>query len=357
MPSNGDSDRLCLFDVSQDPPNPHSCHLPSCKPRRAHRVPVNSPHAIPFSNDNFEGSILVLYKFDGENHRYKDYFENKTRCWEIRIQGRFLRRLEGKLWCGSVLHDMDYRYPMSWLGRMLASLMVPIMQVVTGQSAYHTQGDRGEDTALPAEPELCHFVGKLSSIDQIIVTPAGSTPPSLDGDLTGQGFSRNQMPISEYMKEVQAIEAGINTEDTYTFCIWCVARYYSMADGAITNLVPWTSVDINGLLDGLPPHAALYELTTDPAGGDESPEQHLEKDKRYIFDLMVLSTVAEKYIKNGSACPEQRYVFSRSTEGRNTLPKAKNSFLDCSCQNMLGIIATAACLLCHPTAGIVRTAP
>jgi len=282
---------MLVYDVSLDPPCTAS---ESQRPRRAQNVQLNGVRGSHIRNNNFEGQTLMMHRSrDGADHGpYEAYFAGRIRRWELRIQGRFLKKPKGKLFAGCVMQDFDYSIPPSWFSSSLGSLGFGPLEAVLGGHLYFTWGSRGDDAARPSA-EFAALVGGLSVFDQVIVTPAGEAPPALCEDLSSLGLRRADMAASAYDNMTQKIAAGINTEETYTFCFWGASRFIDIIGDGLVNLIPLVpQLNLSStLLGDWPAHFVMYSLGDDNQGADgtvsdEQPRRHPEVDKTYYVDLM-----------------------------------------------------------------------
>eukprot|EP00438_Fugacium_kawagutii_P032848 Skav216107 [mRNA] locus=scaffold1946:40388:59628:+ [translate_table: standard] len=139
-------------------------------------------------NEYFSGKLLMMHRPTSEtlDAPHAQYFAKKTRRWELRLQGRFHKRPNGKLYMGVVLRDFDYSMPLSYFTSWVSTLSVAPLdcwEYVLGSKVMLSFGDREE--AMPAR-QL-----RINAFDQIIVTPPGAQClPPIDGDLDGWGVTR-----------------------------------------------------------------------------------------------------------------------------------------------------------------------
>lgn len=285
------SPTVLLYDASQDPPPEMPCDRR--KLRRAYYMPLNGAQPALIENENFSGSFLFLHRAveadrngnAAKESPYQWHFAKKTRRWEARVQGRFLNLPKGELFTGCVLEDFDYSLPQSWSASMLAYAVVPLMEAVMGETFYFSWGERGK-AAEQADAELATIVTWLSGVDQVIVTPADETPPEISSDITNMGLRRNTMSGASYHREVQQVVREIDTEKTYTFCVWGCSRYIDVFNSAFDGVMGLGSISYAGFLDEWPAHFVLYSVE----GATVEDPRHLERRKRYFVDVMVWSS-------------------------------------------------------------------
>eukprot|EP00401_Gymnodinium_catenatum_P014294 CAMPEP_0117507422 /NCGR_PEP_ID=MMETSP0784-20121206/26414_1 /TAXON_ID=39447 /ORGANISM="" /LENGTH=508 /DNA_ID=CAMNT_0005302923 /DNA_START=104 /DNA_END=1630 /DNA_ORIENTATION=+ len=284
-----DHPTVLMYDASSS--NPATCCSSSGVPtaRDAYLCPLNATRASRIENESFEGSFVFIYCSGEDNQAakarnpYQSYFDNKTRRWEARLQGKFRKRPVGALYAGCCLQDFDYSIDYSWAAAMLASAVLPVFEAVTGERFYFSWGARGK-AAEEVDSEVGTVVTGATGFDQVIVTPADETPPDIRGEISQFGVRRNAMGTSTYRSIIHRIVEELNTESTYTFCIWGCSRYIDVKKSAFVNLIPgaWSYA---GLLDQWPAHFVFYALEN-----DDADPRHLERRKKYFMDFMVWSS-------------------------------------------------------------------
>jgi len=283
------SPTVMLYDASPDPPAKTGAERERL--RRAYHMPVNSGRASRIENKNFSGSFLFLHREpdadlnpSGKKSSYEWHFTRKTRRWEARVQGKFRQKPVGTLYTGCVLEDFDYTEDQSWAARMLSAAVVPLMEAVVGERFYFAWGTRGPQ-AETEDAELGTIVTCLAGVDQVIVCPPGEEPAGLHTDISGLGLRRNAMSSREYHAAVQKVTDEIDTESTYTFCVWGCSRYIDVLRSAFVGIPFLGSMSYTGFIDEWPAHFVLYSLEDDP---DDT--RHLEQRKRLFIDVMVWSS-------------------------------------------------------------------
>mmetsp|Transcript_83415 Transcript_83415/g.253047 ORF Transcript_83415/g.253047 Transcript_83415/m.253047 type:complete len:557 (-) Transcript_83415:204-1874(-) len=279
---------VLLYDASLDPPPLSSAAR--TKPRRAYHLPMNARRPSRIDNDHFAGSFLFMHRLPDEGPSgptteapYQGHFTHRTRRWEARVQGRFRRKPTGRLYTGCVLEDFDYSIEQSWAATTLAAAVVPLLEAVVGERFYFSWGTRGE-AAEEEDAEPATIVTNLAGTDQVIVTPATEPVPGIDSDISDLGLRRNAMSGAEYRQAVQQVVEEIDTQSTYTFCVWGCSRYIDVMSSSF--IAPALgSVSYAGFLDEWPAHFILYSLED-----DEDDPRHLERKKTYFVDVMVWSS-------------------------------------------------------------------
>lgn len=270
-------------------------------------------------NEYFTGHLLMMHRPTETQQtqqtpaRYSEYFAKKTRRWELRLQGRFHKRPNGKLYMGVVLRDFDYSVPLSFFTSWLSTLSITPLEYVVGSKVTLNFGDR-EQAALKDDAMFAQVVSGLQAFDQIIVTPPGAKcVPPIDGDLDGMGITRKGAQSSAaWSSTVEEIEAGIQPGNVYTLCFWSASRFLDLMGGALTDLIPLLpAISLSTFLDKWPPHFVFYvledkERAAEP--GEQGELLHLERNKTYVLDLMMLAK------SNSNMHLAKRYYFPEKSE-------------------------------------------
>jgi len=230
----------------------------------------------------------MMYRTDAGSstvNPHAEYFSKRTRRWEIRLQGSFKRKPQGKMFAGVVLKDFDYGNPLGFFGYWLGGMSLTPLEYALGTKVHFTFGDRCEASQLDAA-ELAHIVGGLEVFDQIVETPNTETPPNICGNLEGQGVERSKS--KDYAAAVKEVEQTIELNKSYTLCFWSASRFIDLIQDKLVNLVPLApSVSLSqSILGQWPPHFVLYVLDSQ---GEAGKHKHVEQKKTYLVDLMILN--------------------------------------------------------------------
>ena len=299
---SGETPSFLLFETTNLPP-PKIKRRCDAKLHPVAHLPLNEGKAVV--NDSFTGHVLMMHRPTelGEHAPYSDYFSKKTRRWELRLQGRFHRRPNGKLYMGVVLRDFDYSLPLSFFTSWLSTLSIAPLEYVVGSKVTLSFGDR-EQAALKEDALMAQVVSGLQAFDQIIVSH-GEKAPQIDGDLDGLGITRKGAgSSSSWSSAVEEIEAGIQPDKVYTLCFWSASRFLDLMGGALTDLLPLLpAIPLSSFLDQWPPHFVFYTLDDKDAPGAQTEVPQLEQNKTYILDLMMLSK------SNANLHLSKRYYF------------------------------------------------
>lgn len=275
----------------------------------AQHVPCNFKQAIPMENENFSGTVCLIYRpVEGldRGHPYYDHFSTRKRNWEFRLQGKFKTLPRGDLYVGAVLRDFDYNQSVAATSKLA---MNTAMSLIKYQYKIHfSWGARCKDAFKP-DAELGCAVSDWTVFDQIIVTPSGRPVPLLSEDLDevsdahGMSIMRRDLGLAEYSRMCQEVLQGINTEDTYTFRLWGLSQ---LLDVLGWQLKIGARVSLDHFMKDFPIHICMYDVDTN-CGKDA---HHLESQKRYFLDLMGWSSK----IRISPELPG-RYIFQDAPAG------------------------------------------
>mmetsp|Transcript_9933 Transcript_9933/g.22207 ORF Transcript_9933/g.22207 Transcript_9933/m.22207 type:complete len:450 (-) Transcript_9933:94-1443(-) len=171
---------------------------------------LNSPVGIPIDNDLFVGRVMVLVRPHAsicpKDHEQM-LFSNRER-FEFQLQGRFKRIPEGEVYCGAELADHGFR--LGTLTRGLSTVLLRLLSQYVGPDMSYSFGGKN-DSVLP------HIAFPLKqAMQEVVVTPAGSTPPSL-------GLPFNESDESKSLRKAMSADE-FNLDSTYSmsFASSCV---------------------------------------------------------------------------------------------------------------------------------------
>jgi len=225
------------------------------------------------------------------------------------------------MYIGIVQRDFNYNQPVAKHSMMVQTLAMSLIPY----EVYMHWGDRCEAARQP-DAELSHLVTNMCAWDQIICTPAGETPPPLEGDLSGLGILRKEEGLKDYTKCCHDILQDIRLDTTYTFCFWGVSQlldvvHWQFAFGKYS--LGLGQIKMKTFFEEWPIHCCMYELDVDPTSltEDDKPKvRHLESRKRYYMDYMVWSTTIPEIANNATFL--NRYSFRNPAASMDELPDA-----------------------------------
>lgn len=212
----------------------------------------NAREACSFDSGVCYGSYLCLHKPTSDpekmasgDYPYGEHMHGRKRLWEFRLQLTFRQDVDGEFYFGA---EQDRYYHIAPPQRLVShAVNMVLKRVATGMYQTH-----GEDPASSSgEKERPALVFPLWVLDQIIITPAGDTPP----DLTDSQFSTFGRIKADNRAAMQKELGALRFERdlTYTFGFWCIAQFI--------DAIAWSSRSPPG---GVPPAVPMADLGTHP---------------------------------------------------------------------------------------------
>lgn len=277
-----------------------------------HVVPNSQP--ISISNECFEGSVFFMIRTpdvdnakDNNIHsmgetpkRISKYFKPKKRHFEFQFQIKLKKVPTGPLFLGC---EVEHPIKVGRVTKGLTGFLLAMIRRIN--SGFHYSWgvdpkDENYDAAAVAEGnyERTHLSFPVeASMDRIIITKPGETPPQL-------GYELHES--NESVKRRRKLGAGCidwNLEDTYTMCLW----------SAYVDWIRWKSLNVPGcrpfsmttVIGDQPIYLSVYELTncTFKEYKKKKPE-HYQKDLSNYTRLEFSNTtttaggLAERLMKN-----------------------------------------------------------
>jgi hypothetical protein len=236
------------------------------------------PNAEPvvIDNDCFSGHVMLLVRTpDVDDHkecaptldsamRISKYFRNYKRRFEFQFQIKLKKVPTGPLFLGC---EVDEMIKISrWTKGLTGVLLAMIRRINSG---FHYSWGIEKDSTDPEDLEAGRYEKTHlsfpveASMDRIVITKPGETPPEL-------GFALHETNAS--VKRRRRMGAGSvdwNLEDTYTMCLW----------SAYCDWIKWKSMNVPGVppfslgvVTGQQPiYLSVYELK------GISPEEYRKK--------------------------------------------------------------------------------
>ncbi|KAF0715804.1 Aste57867_3173 [Aphanomyces stellatus] len=225
-------------------------------------VSLNSTTPVPFETDLFRGHVYFLLKTDPPNPTWQHLFAGRRRMFWIQVQGTLKRAPRGSIFLGG---ELPATVSVGLWARGLANMIMGIMQRLVGLIHY-SFGDAHE---------LPHCVFPLvQAVDELIMTPAGGTPPMLGQPTFGESKAaqtrRRQTPLGQETYEVGA---------TYTFHFY--TQYVDLTQWKIINLPGMQDMGLTTFFGSLPLRLACYDVESSPG------PSHTNASKRYLFCFTV----------------------------------------------------------------------
>jgi len=250
----------------------------------------NDPSPLLFESDVAHGSVLFLHRPTGDtsscvsgNYPYGDHMHGRKRLWEFRWQLSFKKEVDGQIFLGL---EQDKYVPVTWAQRFVAGNVLRALRSASGGAMYQSYGDNPGETK--GERERPVIVFPLSLVDQLIVTPAGETPPSLsDPSFSTFGITKAN-DRTAFRKAINKVELGLGP--TYTFAFWGVSQFCDAIGwrAPARALLPEVSFLDVGILP--PCFFVMYSLK--PQGTNEKRDsRHLDSRKAYSVRMAYWSTL------------------------------------------------------------------
>lgn len=263
--------------------------IPTLFPRLYHQhnfemIYPNSSEPTRFKTDLFEGTMLLLIRTIPMEQRYRHVFLKGSTCFEVQVQGKFLRKPTGRLFIGAeITKNMN-------LGIITRGICGSILQFVRSINPFihHSFGDSNN-------LELPHITGPLWCMsDRIVVTLPGETPPPL-----GQILPENEAKRT-LRRGNPSYEEDINLEATYSFstntenielCDWAMVNVPLMKKFDLHTF--WSDADIRLCAYCVPPSE---NMETEKRNGMDLPKYHYQASNEYMLcvELQHLSNHPER---------------------------------------------------------------
>jgi Protein of unknown function (DUF1769) len=281
------------------------------------RIVPNSNEPFVLDNECFTGTVMLLVRTPDadqpthllhlpsirHNHdndafnvplgptqqNVSQYFRGKKRRFEFQFQIRLKRVPTGALFLGC---ELERSVKVGALTKGLVNLLLAMVRRINPGFHYSwgTAGDHGNLNSSSSSLALTEQIQKgeyekthlsfpvEASMDRIVITRPGETPPVLGQEL---------YESAESVKRRRKMGAGSvdwNTEDTFTMCLW----------SAYADWIKWKSFNVPGVspfslcrVTGAQPiYLSVYEITSCPASEYKKKRPpHLQKDLKIYTRL------------------------------------------------------------------------
>eukprot|EP00928_Gymnodinium_smaydae_P084569 TRINITY_DN6782_c0_g2_i1.p1 TRINITY_DN6782_c0_g2~~TRINITY_DN6782_c0_g2_i1.p1 ORF type:complete len:391 (-),score=52.92 TRINITY_DN6782_c0_g2_i1:438-1532(-) len=279
------------------------------------------PEPQKFETDACIGFSLVLHKPTADNdllrsanYAFAAHMHDRKRLWEFRWQITPKKQLNTRSIYFGVEQD-QYAY-INAVSRMLSKNLVAGLRRVV--DLYQSEGDDPKKCRGETERPCCVF--SLQTLDQLIVTPPGGQPPSLDDP----GYSGLGITKADDRKRFKAAieDLELLPGHTYTFSFWSVARF--------ADAVGWQSVGSTGVrfqkIGIHPPcYFAMYELGP---GLTSTEKRHLDSRKTYCFKLAYWSSLYPPSAQRVQELSKEASSAQATEDSKNEVTKRLRN---CSC--------------------------
>eukprot|EP01033_Poteriospumella_lacustris_P008553 gene8553-6154_t len=185
-------------------------------------ITPNATDPIPFSNDIFEGKMLLMVRSSlPMDDKFSQRFDIDKNMFELQVQGRFKRIPSGYMYLGG---EITKKMELGLLTRGFASSLLQFCKSFNA-SIHHSYGDS-------QQVELPHIVGPFwSIIDRVVVTPPGELPPPFI-----KGFP--EPPESRAARRagnpLHSVKPPLDLDSTYSFSF--KTRYVDLESWAVISV-------------------------------------------------------------------------------------------------------------------------
>jgi Protein of unknown function (DUF1769) len=279
--------------------------------RSERRIVPNANEPFVLDNECFTGTVMLLVRTpDADQHhihlpsirnhhrndieeniflgptqqRVSQYFRGKKRRFEFQFQIRLKKVPMGALFLGC---ELERSVKVGGLTKTLVNLLLGMVRRINpgfhyswGTGPDHTSSNSNNMSVLQSgDYEKTHLSFPVeASMDRIVITHPGETPPTL-----GQELEES----AESVKRRRKMGAGSvdwNTEDTFTMCLW----------SAYADWIKWKSFNVPGVspfslcrVTGKQPiYLSVYEITScTSADYKKKRPPHLQKDLKIYTRL------------------------------------------------------------------------
>ncbi|OQR92544.1 hypothetical protein ACHHYP_03524 [Achlya hypogyna] len=228
----------------------------------ASAIVMNSVAPVPFENDLFRGHVYFLVKTEPPNPMWHHLFDKRKRMFWIQVQGQFKKQPEGVVYLGG---ELPGSITLGFFTRSLASVIMSIIQTLV-KAVHYAFGDAHE---------LPHCVFPLyQSVDEMVITPAGTSPPTLGqeafGETKAEHLARMKTPFGTERYDLEA---------TYTFHFHTM--YVDLTQWKIINLPGMKDVQLTTFFETHPLRLVCYDV------GRPTSKAHEIRHKDYVFCFSV----------------------------------------------------------------------
>jgi hypothetical protein len=182
-------------------------------------LPINAPRPVEFRNEFFQGRVVFMHR----EFSHEEYFASKRRFWELRWQGRFLRRAQAPVFIGAEIRDEQPAH-----GIFLRTTTLCALTFARGIAA-----SRGARIACNYEEEI--------SDRKFVLFPLSAADVKIESD------SEISAPdIAEPRELVGKFEGEISERKIYTFAFytmytdlgnWCFANFPVISGTSLATFV------------------------------------------------------------------------------------------------------------------------
>ena len=273
------------------------------------------PNSVPMKLENecFTGLVMLLIRTpDVDNskeiaptgetpQRVSKYFKDYKRRFEFQFQIKLKKIPSGPLFLGCEVENM---IKLSRLTKGLTGFLLAMIRRINSGFHYSWGVEKGKlDPKVREEGsyEKTHLSFPVeASMDRIVITKPGETPPKL-----GYGLKET----NESVKRRRKLGAGSvdwNLEDTYSMCLW--SAYCDWIKWKTMNVPGCRPFSLTSVTGEQPIYLSVYELK------DISPQEYKKKKKAHQRrDLNVYTRLEFSHCERTVNALAPRFQDKRST--------------------------------------------
>jgi hypothetical protein len=192
--------------------------------------------------------------------------------FEVQVQGKFKRMPAGEIYVGA---DCETVMELGLLTRSFCHGVLRFVQTMVKNLHYGF----GESPSSAENYQIAHIVAPLfSTMDKILVTKPGETPPELGVPFVEDMEYRKRRLASTSIKEMD-----VNLDDVYSFSV--NTSNMDLCSWELIGIPMLRQMSLRTLFGVLPIRLISYELPD--ASSEANPGKHPIKDLNFVFNLMV----------------------------------------------------------------------
>lgn len=212
--------------------------------------------------------------------------------FEVQVQGKFKRKPAGEIFVGA---ESSEKMQLGLITRSISKIVCNFCSTIVADLHYSF----GDSTKDGSNYQLPHLVAPLfPTLDKIIVTPPGESPPTL-----GTPFTEDPDYRKQRLKFHLTADANIDLETTYSFSV--NTSNLNLADWKIVGVPMVQPMDLRSFFSDASIMLVAYELPRTPSGG--IPPEHHQSQLNYVFKIK-LSAI------DGSLVADSADVLSDDTD-------------------------------------------
>ncbi|CAI5743479.1 unnamed protein product [Hyaloperonospora brassicae] len=246
---------------------------------RRHRVPLNARTPVSIETELFVGHALLLVRTEPEDPQHAALFAGKRRLFWIQVQGQFKQPPPGPVYLGG---ELPAQIALGVFTRSIALVIMRLIRRLVGRVSFSfgSAVDSERDGSGGAVDELPAVAFPLfQSVDQLVETPEGETPPVLGTSDFGEGDDAR-----EKRRQTAVGAETLRVGPTYTFDFHTM--YVDLVKWETANLPSGlNAINLASFFDSLPLRLVAYAVRPTAAG--VVMDRHRQQDKEYLFSFEV----------------------------------------------------------------------